>query len=361
MRVHNTLMAVCFKQNTIARIKGDIRQPRSAWNACEVFGSGEFMLKPCLLAKIVSGGIVVLGAAAVYGQDYPNKPMRIITAAGGGATDVAARLIAQGLAGGFGQPVVVENRPSSLVGEIVAKAPPDGYTLLVVGSAFVIGPLLQKTSYDPLRDFSPISLTSSSPNILVVHPSLPVKSVKELIALARARPGELNYGSGPAGSSPHLAAELLKSMAGVNIVRISYKGGGPAVIGLIGGEVQLMISPAGSVSTNIKSGKLRALAVTSAQPSALLPGLPTVAATGVPGYESSSLVGMLAPAGTPETISNRLNQEIVRVLNRVDVKEKFLNAGLETIGSSPGQFAATMKSEIAKWGKVIKGAGIKDE
>ena len=319
------------------------------------------MFKPCLLARMGFVGMMVLGAGAVSGQDYPSKLVRIITAAGGGTTDVGARLIAQGLSGGFGQPVVVENRPSSLVGEIVAKAPPDGYTLLVVGSAFVIGPLLQKTSYDPVKDFAPISLTSSSPNILVVHPSLPVKSAKDLIALARGRPGELNYGSGPGGSSPHLAAELFKSMAGVDIVRISYKGGGPAVIGLIGGEVQLMISPAGSVSTHLKSDKLRALAVTSAQPSVLLPGLATVAATGLPGYESSSLVGMLAPAGTLETISNRLNQEIVRMLNRADVKEKFLNAGLETIGSSAGQFAATMKSEIAKWGKVIKDANIKGE
>ena len=318
------------------------------------------MLKPCFVASMVSVGVVLLGTGAVSGQDYPNKPIRIVSAAGGGATDVAARLIAQGLSGPLGEPVIIDNRPSNLVGEVVAKSPPDGYTLLFIGSAFAIGPLLQKTPYDPVKDFAPISLTSSSPNLLVVHPSLPVKSVKELIALAKARPGELNYGSGPAGSSPHLDAELFKSMAGVNIVRIPYKGGAPALNALMGGEVQLMISPAGSVSAHLKSGRVRALAVTSAQPSALLPGLPTVAAS-LPRYESGSTHGIYAPAGTPEAIINRLNQEIVRLLNRADTKEKFLNAGIEVIGSSPEQFAASMKSEIAKWGKVIKDAGIKAE
>ena len=306
-------------------------------------------------------GMMVLGAGMVFGQNYPNKPIRIVASAAGGSGDFAARLIAQGLSGALSQQVVVDNRGGVIPGEIVSKAPPDGYTLLIDAASFWIGPLLQETPYDPVKDFAPVTLTDSAPNVLVVNPSLPVKSVKELIALAKARPGELNYGSSSTGSSPHLAAELFNMMAGVKIVRVPFKGSGPAVISLLGGQVQLMFATAGSVAPHVKSGRLRALAVASLQPSALAPGLPTIAASGVPGYEAVAFEGMFAPAKTPVAIIDRLNQEIVRVLNRAEVKERFFNAGVETVGSTPEEFAAAIKSNVAKWGKLIKEAGIRDE
>jgi tripartite-type tricarboxylate transporter receptor subunit TctC len=304
--------------------------------------------------------LIAAGSDGATSQGYPNKPIRIVTGAPGGGSDFASRLIAQALTESFGQQVVVDNR-GNVAGEIVSKALPDGYTLLLDGASFWIGPLLQETSYDPLRDFSPVSAATLSPGILVVHPSVPANSVKELIALAKARPGEINYGSGGAGASTHLAPELFNVMAGVNITRINYKGAGPAINGLIGGEVQMMIPPAGSVSTHVKAGRLRALGITSAQPSALLPGLPTVAASGVPGYEAVSMTGMFAPAKTPAAIINRVSEETVRVLNRADVKERFLNSGVEAVGNTPQQFAAAVKSEMVKWGKVIKDAGVREK
>jgi tripartite-type tricarboxylate transporter receptor subunit TctC len=213
--------------------------------------------------------------------------------------------------------------------------------------------------WDPLRDFAPVTLAVSAPNLIVVHPSLPTRSIRELIALARARPGELNYASGNAGSSNDLGAELFKSMTGVKIVRIAYRGGGPALNDLIGGHLQLSFSTASAVTTHVKSGKLRALAVTSLQPSALLPDVPTVAASGLPGYEAVSTQGLLAPAGTPPAAINLLSQEIARLLARPEVKQRFLDAGAQTVGSTPEQFAATIKSEMLRWGKVIKDAGIR--
>jgi tripartite-type tricarboxylate transporter receptor subunit TctC len=319
------------------------------------------MLIKRFVAWMFSIGMMVLGAGIVFGQKYPNKPIRIVASAAGGSGDFAARLIAQGLSGALSQQVVVDNRGGVIPGEIVSKAPPDGYTLLIDAASFWIGPLLQETPYDPVKDFAPVTLTDSAPNVLVVNPSLPVKSVKELIALAKARPGELNYGSSSTGSTPHLAAELFNMMAGVKIVRVPFKGSGPAVISLLGGQVQLMFATAGSVAPHVKSGRLRALAVASLQPSALAPGLPTIAASGVPGYEAVAFEGMFAPAKTPVAIIDRLNQEIVRVLNRAEVKERFFNAGVETVGSTPEEFAAAIKSNVAKWGKLIKDAGIRDE
>jgi tripartite-type tricarboxylate transporter receptor subunit TctC len=317
---------------------------------------------PGSVVWMFSVGLLVLGAGFASSQSYPNKPIRIVTIEAGGGGDLAARLIAQGLSGSLGQQVLVDNRGGGVIAiEIVAKAPPDGYTLLLYGGTLWIGPLLQKVSWDPVRDFSPITLAVTFPNIVAVHPSMPVKSVKELTALAKARPGELNYGSGSIGASTHLAAELFKSMAGVNIVRVPYKGGGPATIALVTGEVQLMFATVGLVTPHVKSGRLRALAVTTAQPSALAPGLPTVAASGVPGYESASILGILAPAKTPEGIINRLNQEIVRALHRPEVKERLFSSGVETVGSSPVELAATMRAESAKWGKVVKEAGIRAE
>ena len=318
-----------------------------------------------LLSRFAGGmlavGVMLMGAGGVSGQAYPNKPLRIVTSEPGGANDVIARLVAQGISGPLGQPVIVENRVPVIAIDTVAKAPPEGYTLIVAASTFWIGPLLVKTSYDPVRDFSPISITNRAPNVLVVNPSSPVKSVKELIALAKARPGELNYGSTGAGSSSHLAGELFKVMAGVNIVRIAYKGSAPALIALIAGDLHLMFPAAGGVGPHVKSGKLRALAVSSAEPSALVPGLPTIAASGVPGYESGASYAMFAPAKTPVPIINRLNQEIVRVLNREDVKEKLFSLGTEVVGNSPQQLAVVMKSEMTRMGKLIRDAGIKAE
>jgi tripartite-type tricarboxylate transporter receptor subunit TctC len=325
-------------------------------------------LKARFIASI-SISVVALGTGAALGQTtatgsgqaYPNKPIRILASEAGSSSDFTARLIAQGISGSWGQPVIVDNRTGIVAIETVAKAPPDGYTVFVYGATLWLAPLMQKTSYDPLRDFSPITIATSSPLVLAVHPSLPAKSIKELIALAKAKPGVLNYGSAAIGGPSHLAPELFKSVAGgIDIVRVNYKGTGPALNGLLGGEVHLMITPAGPVMPLAKAGKLRVLAITSAQPSALFPGMPTVAAA-VPGYEFDSVQEVLTPAATPAAIVQRLNQEIVRVLNQLDVKQKFFDTGTEVVGSSPEQLTAKMKSEMAQLGKVIKDAGIKLE
>jgi tripartite-type tricarboxylate transporter receptor subunit TctC len=308
---------------------------------------------------------VIAGAMAASGQDYPRKPIRLVTAEPGGGNDFAARLIVQGLGGSLGQPMIVDNRGGAggiIAADIVAKAQPDGYTLLLYANNIWIIPLLRSNApFDVIRDFAPITWAAKSPNIMVVHPALPVKSVEDLIAHARARPGELNYGSGGTGSSTHLAVELLKSMARVNIVRVPFKGNAPALNALFAGEVHVMIATAGTVAPHLKSGRLRALAVTSAQPSPLAPGLPTMAASGLPGYESMQIYGVFAPNGTAAAILKRLNEALVRVLDRADVKEKFLAAGVEPVGSTPQQLAATIRSEIARMSKVIKDAGIREE
>ena len=318
------------------------------------------MLKPRSV-MMFSVGLLAAGAGVASGQDYPNKPVRMVTAAPGAAGDFVARLVALGLTDSWGQQVIVENRGGSGVIpiEIVAKALPDGYTLLVFGTTLWLLPLIQKVSYNPIGDFSPITLAAVTPLLLVVHPSLPVKSIKELIAWAKAKPGELNYASGISGSATHLPAELFKAMAGVNIVRVAYKGGAPAISALIGGEVQVMFATASGAGPHVNSGRLRALAVTSAQPSALFPGLPTVAASGLPGYDAASIMCIFAPAKTPAALVGRLNRDIVRVLNKADVKERFIKAGSEVVASSPKELAAAMKSDMATMGKVIRDAGIR--
>ena len=300
------------------------------------------------------------GVGAVYCQDYPRKPIRIVTTEAGSGNDLVARIIAQRLSVGIGQQVIVDNR-GLLAAEIVAKAEPDGYTLLAYGSPLWLAPLLRgNVPYDPVRDFSPVTAATQAPGLLVINPAVPAKTVAELINLAKATPGQLNYGSASTGGPPHLSGELFKTMASINIVRIPYKGTGQALNALIGKEVQLMFPNAGSAMPYVKAGRLRALAVTSAQASALVPGLPTVAAT-LPGYESVAIQGIFAPAKTPVTLINRLNREIVQVLNRAEVKEILFKAATETLGSSPQQLAATIKVEMAKWGKVIKDAGIHED
>ena len=314
----------------------------------------------CIAVGVLSAALLVVGTGTASGQAFPSKPIRIVTGEAGGGIDLVARLVAQGISAPLGQAVIVENRPVSIATEIVAKALPDGYSLVLFGTYpnWVL-PFLQKNApYDAVRDFSPVTTVASAPSILVVNSSVPVKSVKELIALAKSKPGDLNYGSSAIGGSPQLAVELFKAMAGVNIVAIQYKGAGPAINALLGGEVQLMIASTGSVTPHVKSGRVKALAVTSAQPSELAPGLPTVAASGVPGYEMVTILSLFTPAKTPAAIINRLNQEIVRMLSVADVKKRFINDGLEVVTSSPAELTIRMKSEMARMGKVIKDAGI---
>jgi tripartite-type tricarboxylate transporter receptor subunit TctC len=302
-------------------------------------------------------------ARAAEVDRYPSRPIRIVTSEIGGGLDFVARLVAQGLTANLGQQVIVDNRPSGVfTGSIVSKASPDGYTLLFNGSSFWLLPFLQSNvPYDPIRDFAPITLATSSPLMLVVHPALPARSVKELIALAKAKPGELNYSSSSPGTPQHIAAELFKSMAGVNIVRIPYKGAGPAITALVAGEVQMTFSSAGAAVPQIKAGRLRALAVASPEPSALAPGLPTVASAGLPGFEAGSLWGFFAPAKTPVSLVRRLQREIVTVLEKPDLKEKLFNATTEVVGSTPEKFAAVIKADMQRGSQVIKAAGIKVE
>jgi tripartite-type tricarboxylate transporter receptor subunit TctC len=260
----------------------------------------------------------------------------------------------------LGQPVIVDNRNAVISAETAAKAAPDGYTLLISGGSLWLLPFLRdNVSWDPIKDFSPVSLLATSPNMIVVHPSVAAKSVSELIILAKARSGELNYGASVGGST-HLAAELFKAMAGVNLVRVPFKGNGPALNALITGEVQVMFATVTAALPHVKSGRLRALASTSAQPSALLPDLPTAAAT-LPGYASATLIGIFAPPKTPMAIVNRLNQEIVAAFAAPDLKKRFFDAGVETVANSPAEFAATIKSDMSRMGKVIRDAGIKAE
>jgi len=290
--------------------------------------------------------------------------VRIVTAEPGGGNDLASRLIAQGLTASLGQQVIVDNRGGSglAAGDAVYKAQADGHTLLLYGSNIWLLPFMRdNVPYDPVKDFLPITMPVISPNIIVVHPSVAAGSVKELIALAKSKPGELNYASSGTGAATHLAAELFKAMAGVNIVRVPYRGSGPALNALISGQVQMMVSTTAAGWPHVKSGRLKALAVTTSQPTALAPGLATVATTGLPGYQSATVYGVFAPARTPAAIISRLNDEIVRVLKLPEVKERFFNAGVEIIGSTPEQLAATVKSEMTVLGKLIKDVGIREE
>jgi tripartite-type tricarboxylate transporter receptor subunit TctC len=315
-----------------------------------------FMLRRCAGVWI---SLTLAAAGAVCAQGYPNKPVRIVTSGVGAATDFVARTIAQGLTPLLGQQVIVDNRASGFTpAEIVARAVPDGYTLLCYGSTVWIIPLLQNAPYDPVKDFAPITITAKSPHVVVVHPTLAVTTIKELIALAKSKPGTLNDASLGTGTATHLGAELFKSMAGVNIVRIPYKSGATQMADLVGGQVQLAFAGAGTVTQHLKAGRLRALAVTSAERTDLLPGVPTVSET-LPGYESGATYVMFAPARTPPALIRRLNAETVRVLNQADVKGKFFPIGVQVVGSTPEELTATMKTETVRLGKLIKDAGIR--
>lgn len=294
----------------------------------------------------------------VHGQEFPVRAVRIVTADAGSTNDIVTRVIAQGLAVNLGQQVFVENRGGASgvpAAQAVARASPDGYTVLLYSNTLWIGPLLQDAVADPLRDLAPVVLAASSPNMLTVHPSLPVKTVGDLVTLAKRRPRELNYASTSTGSSNHLGAELFKSMAGVDMVRVNFKGGGAALNAVVAGEVHLTFVAAGAASPHVRSGRLRALAICTRQPSAVAPDLPTMAdAAGLPGFESASVYGVFVPARTPPALVARWNQEFLRALARSEAKERFLNLGVEPIGSTPGGLAATVKSDIAVVTRLIK-------
>jgi len=312
--------------------------------------------------------VVVSGSCeSALAQDYPVKPIRFIAPnLPGGPTDILARIIAQKLSDSLGQPVVVENRAGAAgnIGtEVAAKSPPDGYTLLS-GNVATFGAnvsLYKRLGFDPVKDFAPVVLVATQPNILVVHPSLPVTSVKELIALARARPGQLNYAGSGIGAVAHLAAELFKNMTGTNIVHIAYKSAAPALIDLIAGQTQLMFATALSVQPHLQAKRLRPLAVTTPQRARAFPELPTVAEAGVRGFEATTWHGVLVPAGTPAAIVSKLNAEINRLLQLPDVRERLGALGGEIVGGTPREFAEHIQREIPRWAKVIKAAGIQLE
>lgn len=303
---------------------------------------------------------IAIGDSAVAAQNFPYRPLRIVAGAAGGSSDFAARTIARGISETLGQNVIVENRSFGVQAiENVIKAEPDGHTMLYFGSAFWTGPLFQKMSYDPVKDLAPVSMVLISPSLLLVNQSVPAKSVKELIALAKASPGKLNYGSGETGSTGHLFAELFKYMAGVNIVRIPFKGQGPAIVSLLGGEIQMLFASAGGMEGYITSGKLRALAVTGENRSPAFPDLPTVSEAGLPGYEAAQRSGIWVPARTPRAIIDRLYRDIHQFTRRPELKKLFGRNGVEPVGSSPQEFAATIKSEMARVGKLIKDANLR--
>ncbi len=310
-----------------------------------------------LILVMTTTALMLLGAAPASSQQFPNKAIRLVTSGVGGGNDVTARLIASDLSNNLGQPVVVENRGSIVPGETVKNAAPDGYTLLFGTNSLWSGALLRKTPYDPVKDFAPVAMTVSFPTIMAVSGTLPVTSVKDFIALAKAKPGEINYVMTSTGGSAHLASELFKSLAGINMTQVAYKNAGTGIADLISGRVHLFFSAAGPVMPHVKAGRLKALGVTTPKPSALFPDLPTVAAT-IPGYEMGATYCIFAPAKTPTAIITRLNREIVRTLNTPEAKEKYFSNGLDIVASSPEALAAMRKADIARLNKVIKDAGI---
>jgi putative tricarboxylic transport membrane protein len=303
----------------------------------------------CVFAAMAAGA-----SPPGMAQSYPGKSIRmIIPAAPGGGVDTIGRALGQKLAEALGQPVVPDNRPGAgtmIASELTAKAPPDGYTFLMVTNSHAINASVQKDlKYDPVKDFSAVSLLAVSPYLLVVHPSVPAKSVRELVELARKRPGELLFASAGSASATHLAGELFKTMAKINIVHVPYKGGTPAVTDLVGGHVQMMFNNLISVMPLAKSGRLRALGVTSAKRLGLLPDLPTVAEAGFPGYEAASWYGALLPAGTSAQIVAILNRELVKAIRTADVRDRLVSEGAEVIGSTPAEFAQYLSNDIERW------------
>jgi tripartite-type tricarboxylate transporter receptor subunit TctC len=310
-------------------------------------------------------GLAAVGASPAPAQSYPVKPIRlVIPYPPGGGSDTIGRPLAQKMGEGLGQQIIVENRggANGNIGmEAVARSVPDGYTLVFALTAqLAINPgLYRKVPYDPVRDFAPISLLGSGGYLLVVHPSLPVKSLKELIALARSRPGQIAYSSSGNGSGGHLAIELMNSMAGIKMLHVPYKGGGPALMDLIAGQVQVLFATQLASWPHVQSGRVRALAVSTAKRPESVPNLPTLSEAGLPGYDSGVWYGVLAPAGTPREIIVRLNAEVIRALAQPDYRKLLVSNTIEPIGSPPEQLGQYIKSELVKWAKVIKSAGVR--
>ena len=309
--------------------------------------------------------LALLSPGLAVAQAYPSKPLRmVVTFAAGGGADFVARALAPKLGDLLGQPVVVDNRPGAngaLGADIVAKAAPDGYTLLLgAAGTMVVAPHLgANMPFDTFKDLAPVSLVAISPFVVTLHPSVQANSIRELIALAKANPGKINYGTSGTGGSPQLATELFNSMAGVKLVHVPYKGLAPALTDLMGGQIQVVFADVGLVKGHIAGGKLKGLAVTSAVRTSVMPDMPTVAEAGVPGYAAGTWYGVLAPAGTPADIVSRLNAETRKALANADVRAAFASQGVDPAGDTAEQFAGFMREEFAKWGKVIREAGIK--
>lgn len=321
------------------------------------------MKKP-ILATIA----LALSAAALCGtasaQNYPNKPITIVVPfSPGGATDIMSRTLAERLHARFGQPVIVENKPGAgtmIASDYVAKAAPDGYTVLLAASSLGIAPALySKVNYDPIKDFKPISLVASVVHVLSVHPSVPAKNVSELVEWVKANPSKANYGSVGAGTSTHLESELFNTMAGVKMEHVPYKGSAPALIDLVSGNINVMFDAYASSKPFINDNKIRLLAVTTAQRSKLLPDVPTVSESGLPGYEAMPWLGFVAPANTPDPVVKKFHDELNEVLKEPAVQEKFQSLGLEIIGNNPDEFAQFLQNDIGKWAKVVKDSGAK--
>jgi tripartite-type tricarboxylate transporter receptor subunit TctC len=317
-------------------------------------------------AMLAAAAAVLMTNTASAQSTYPGKPVRIVVpSSAGGGTDIIARILAPKLTQSLGQQIVIDNRPGAgtmIGGELVAKAPPDGYTLLMCVSTLATNPVIyRKVPYNALTDFAPITRVLTASNILVVHPSLPPRTVKELIAFAKARPEQLNFGSAGLGTNPHLSMALFLSMTGLKMVHIPYKGSAPAIIDLLAGHVVVMTATALTGIPHIRGGRLRALGVTGAKRTAAAPDVPTIAEAGVPGYEAVQWYGMVAPANTPREVIARLNREMVTILQTADVKEKFAADGGDPAGTTPEEFGRYIKSETDKWQNVAKAAGIRPE
>ncbi len=311
------------------------------------------------IQRLAFAWVLAATMTCVHAQDYPSKAVRfLIGFAPGGGTDTLSRLIAPHLNTLWGQPVVVENRPGadgSIATELAARAAPDGHTIVMVTNAHTITPFQRKLGYNPVKDFAPVTLVASTPNLLLVHPSLPVRTLKELIALAKRRPGELSFGSSGTGTSPYLAMELLKQMAGIDMVHVPYKGSGPAVLALVGGHLQLMFGSITSTLPHVQANRLRAIAVSSSSRLPAAADVPTVAESGLPGFEARTWYGVLAPARTPTEIVRKIGSDIAAVLRQPDVVGFLGKSGFDAVGNSPEEFLSIIRSDMEKWGKVIRG------
>jgi tripartite-type tricarboxylate transporter receptor subunit TctC len=308
-------------------------------------------------------GLLLTSCCASHAATFPAKPIRLVVSAAGGAGDFAARLIAADLTPRLGQQVVIDNRPGGVTpADILVKAQPDGHTLMMVGFVVWLAPFMRdELAFDPARDFAPVTMAINAPNVLVVHPSLRVKTVRELITLARQKPGELNYAMSGIGNSNHIAGEVFKAMAGVRIASVPYRGASLALADVIGGRVEMIFATYNASGPHIAAGRLIALGVTTAQPSPVAPGLQTVASAGLPGYESAATIGVLARTGTPAAVVNLLHREMARYLHSPEGRGRLLKAGIEAIGNTPAEFAAIIREDMRTKGKIIRDAGIRME